>query len=43
MRAEWNPRDFGPDSLLGMVFTPWERQRIHAQAVARFWLLAPGF
>ena len=35
MRAQWNPGDFGPDSLLGMVFTPWECQRIHAQAVAR--------
>ena len=35
MRAEWNLRDFGPGSLLGMVFTPWECQRIYAQAAAR--------
>jgi hypothetical protein len=35
MRAEWNSRDFGPNGLLGMVFTPWECQRIHTQAAAR--------
>jgi hypothetical protein len=35
MRAQWNPSDFGPGSLLGMVFAPWERQRIHAEAAAR--------
>ena len=35
MRAEWNPSDFGPNSLVGMVFTPWECQRIHAEAAAR--------
>jgi hypothetical protein len=35
MRAQWNPRDFGPNSLLGMVFTPWEFQRIRAEAAAR--------
>ena len=35
MRAEWNPRDFGPNGLLGMVFTPWECQRIRAEAAAR--------
>jgi hypothetical protein len=35
MRAEWNARDFGPNSLLGMVFTPWECRRIHAEAAAR--------
>jgi hypothetical protein len=35
MRAEWNSRDFGPNSVLDMVFTPWERRQIHAQATAR--------
>jgi len=35
MRAEWNPSDFGPNSLVGMVFTPWECQRIRAEAAAR--------
>jgi hypothetical protein len=35
MRAEWNSRDFGPNGLLGMVFTPWECQRIRAGAAAR--------
>jgi hypothetical protein len=35
MRAQWNARDFGPNGLLGMVFTPWECQRVHAQAEAR--------
>ena len=35
MRAEWNSRDFGANGLLGMVFTPWECQRIRAEAAAR--------
>jgi len=35
MRAQWNPRDFGSNSLLGMVFTPWECQRIRTGAAAR--------
>ena len=35
MRAEWNSRDFGPNGLLGMVFTPWECQRIRVEAAAR--------
>jgi hypothetical protein len=35
MRADWNPSDFGPRNLVGMVFTPRECQRIHAQAAAR--------
>jgi hypothetical protein len=35
MRADWNPSDFGPRNLVGMVFTPWECQRIHAEAAAR--------
>jgi hypothetical protein len=35
MRAEWNPNDFDPGSLPGMAFTPWDCQRIHAEAAAR--------
>ena len=35
MRAEWNRNDFDPSSLPGMVFSPWDCQRIHAEAVAR--------
>jgi hypothetical protein len=35
MRAEWKRNDFDPDSLPGMVFTPWDCQRIHAEATAR--------
>jgi hypothetical protein len=35
MRAEWKRIDFDPDSLPGMVFTPWDCQRIHAEATAR--------
>ena len=35
MRAEWNRDDFDPGSLPGMAFTPWDCQRIHAEATAR--------
>ena len=35
MRAEWNPDDFDPGSLPGMVFTSGECQQIHAEAAAR--------
>ncbi len=35
MRGEWNPNDFDTGSLTGMVFTPWDCKRIHAQAAAR--------
>ena len=35
MRGAWNPNDFDPGSLPGMVFTNWDCQRIHAEAPAR--------
>ena len=35
MRAGWNPNDLGVGSLLDMMFTSRECQRIHAQAAAR--------
>ena len=35
MRAKWNRVDFDPGSLPGMAFTPWDCQRIHAEATAR--------
>jgi hypothetical protein len=36
MRAEWNPSDFASRNLYCILFTPSDRQRMHAQAAARF-------